>query len=1098
MATAMTSTTLPYISENRGLIPWPFRLPTSCLVGCDQLPRQSAYSPACWGVLSLPAYAQTSWTGATSTDWFTGTNWNTGVVPTAADLVILNTITPNPTSVSGGAAVANILFVAQTGTGALTIVNGTMNITGADIGEGVGSQGTAMVTGVGSTWTNSNLLSVGTNGTGTLTIENGGAVSNVNGFVGFATGSQGAVTVTGAGSTWTNSGFLSVGNGGTGTLTLASGGVVSSANGGFIGSILGSQGAVTVTGAGSSWINSGLLSVGNDGTGALAVGNGGVVTSGLLTVGQSGAGTVTIGNGGVVSSGLLTVGQFGTGTLTIANGGNLITSIPGADIGNSVGSQGMVTVTGAGSTWTNSGLLSVGTNGAGTLTIANGGAVSNTDGFIGFATGSQGAVTVTGAGSIWTNSGALFLGRFGAGAMTIANGGTVNVGGGAGTVFVANQAGSTGTLSIGAVPGDPAAAPGILNAAALSFGTGIGNLNFNHTATNYVFATPISGNGAVQQNGPGTTILSATSTYTGATAVNAGTLIVDGSIASSSLTTVSSGATLGGSGTVGSTIINSGGAFAPGPSGAPGTMTVAGNLAFQSGALYVVQVNPTTATTTNVSGTASLAGTVHANFLPGSFIQRSYTILTAAGGRSGTFDALATAGLPVNFQASLSYPGNTAVLNLTAQLVPPPSPPTPPTPPSPPGPPTPPGPPIPAGPPPLTFTINQLNVGNAIDNFFNNGGALPSSFLPLFSLTGNNLTSALDQLSGEAATGAQKVGFQLTDQFLNLMLDPFVDGRTGVGGVDRPALGFAPERAPLPEDIALAYAKVLKTPPKPPTFEQRWTVWGAGYGGSNRTDGDLAVVGSHDLSARTAGGAAGLDYHLSPSTVVGFALAGAGTDWSLSQGLGGGKSDAFQAGIYGATKSGPAYLAAAFAFTNHWMSTDRISFAGDHLTADFNAQSYGGRLEGGYRFGTPYGGITPYGAIQAQSFHTPSYTETGVIPNGFALTFNGRDATDTRSELGARFDRVLAVYSNVVLALRGRVAWAHDWVSDPTLAAVFQTLPGASFIVNGALPVKDAALASAGGELRIANGITLLAKFDGEFASHSSTYAGTGTVRYRW
>jgi len=37
--------------------------------------------------------------------------------------------------------------------------------------------------------------------------------------------------------------------------------------------------------------------------------------------------------------------------------------------------------------------------------------------------------------------------------------------------------------------------------------------------------------------------------------------------------------------------------------------------------------------------------------------------------------------------------------------------------------------------------------------------------------------------------------------------------------------------------------------------------------------------------------------------------------------------------------------------------------------------------------------------------------------------------------LGARFDRVLAVYSNAVLALRGRVAWAHDWVSDPTLTA---------------------------------------------------------------
>jgi hypothetical protein len=68
-----------------------------------------------------------------------------------------------------------------------------------------------------------------------------------------------------------------------------------------------------------------------------------------------------------------------------------------------------------------------------------------------------------------------------------------------------------------------------------------------------------------------------------------------------------------------------------------------------------------------------------------------------------------------------------------------------------------------------------------------------------------------------------------------------------------------------------------------------WTVWGAGYGGCNRTSGDLAVIGSHDLSARTAGGAAGLDYRLTPDTVVGLALAGAGTDWSLSQGLGGGK-----------------------------------------------------------------------------------------------------------------------------------------------------------------------------------------------------------------
>jgi outer membrane autotransporter protein len=107
-------------------------------------------------------------------------------------------------------------------------------------------------------------------------------------------------------------------------------------------------------------------------------------------------------------------------------------------------------------------------------------------------------------------------------------------------------------------------------------------------------------------------------------------------------------------------------------------------------------------------------------------------------------------------------------------------------------------------------------------------------------------------------------------------------------------------------------------------------------------------------------------------------------------------------------------------------------------------------------------------------------------------------ATDTRSELGARFDRLLLLNPEAALIMRARLAWAHDWVSDPSLVPVFQTLPGASFIVNGATAAKNSALTSAGAELRLANGVSLLAKFDGEFASHSSTYAGTGTVRYTW
>ena len=84
------------------------------------------------------------------------------------------------------------------------------------------------------------------------------------------------------------------------------------------------------------------------------------------------------------------------------------------------------------------------------------------------------------------------------------------------------------------------------------------------------------------------------------------------------------------------------------------------------------------------------------------------------------------------------------------------------------------------------------------------------------------------------------------------------------------------------------------------------------------------------------------------------------------------------------------------------------------------------------------------------------------------------------------------------LVLRGRLAWAHDFVSNPSLSAAFESLPGSSFIVNGAPMPQNSALTSAGAELFITPRLTFLAKFDGEFAPGSQTYAGSGTLRYTW
>ena len=169
----------------------------------------------------------------------------------------------------------------------------------------------------------------------------------------------------------------------------------------------------------------------------------------------------------------------------------------GGSIGLSAGSAGTVTVTGPGSTWNNSpgGGLNIGSFGTGTLTVANGGVVINNTAFaanIGHGAGSLGTVTVTGAGSTWSNSSGVNIGKLGTGALTIANGGVVT-----GPIVIAKNAGAIGTLNIGAGAGNPAAAPGTLTTPSVAFGAGTGTLNFNHTSANYVFAPAISGNGTV-------------------------------------------------------------------------------------------------------------------------------------------------------------------------------------------------------------------------------------------------------------------------------------------------------------------------------------------------------------------------------------------------------------------------------------------------------------------------------------------------------------------------------------------------------------------------------------------------------------------------
>jgi outer membrane autotransporter protein len=142
-------------------------------------------------------------------------------------------------------------------------------------------------------------------------------------------------------------------------------------------------------------------------------------------------------------------------------------------------------------------------------------------------------------------------------------------------------------------------------------------------------------------------------------------------------------------------------------------------------------------------------------------------------------------------------------------------------------------------------------------------------------------------------------------------------------------------------------------------------------------------------------------------------------------------------------------------------------------------------------------GLTPYAALQTQWFRTPNYQETDLTGGGLGLAYNGMTANDTRSELGARFDH-LQLVDGMPLLLSARVAWAHDWVSNSSLTATFETLPGASFNVNGAGVPSDSALIGAGATLQLNKSLSIEAKFDDQFADTSQIYTGTGTLRYSW
>ncbi len=468
---------------------------------------------------------------------------------------------------SGGSLNLNVdgtgyLGAGNKGTGTLTIAEGvTATSTQGIVGNLAGSNGTATVTGAGSKWTNAGSLVVGNFGAGKLEITNGGTVSNTTANLGARSGSSGEALVSGTGSTWATSGQLTVGGGSGGTatasgkLSVEAGGTVTNADGVVGGS--GGRGEVLVTGTGSTWANSGMLTIGSTG---------------------------------------------GSGTLTIAAGGSVVNTE--SRVSTLSSSIGQVLVTGADSTWTNSGPLTIGYAGPGTMTIENGATVTNTTGTIARGTNVVADVLVRGAGSTWRNTDNLILGgqsltsqgSNNTATLTVADGGTVEVGG-----TLKTFTGDTVNLQSG------------------------GTIKTNHY------------------------LISNTNGHAGSLNWTGGTLSITGNLSigptTSNLLTVPELGKLTGTGTVAGAVDAAGTITIPGsvtnagivaPGNSPGTMTISGNYTQLDTGILEIELGGLTAGTLYdqlvVSGNAALNGSLVVSLLDGFTLEdgQIFTILTAS------------------------------------------------------------------------------------------------------------------------------------------------------------------------------------------------------------------------------------------------------------------------------------------------------------------------------------------------------------------------------------------------------------------------------------------------------------------------------------
>ncbi|MBH2912680.1 autotransporter outer membrane beta-barrel domain-containing protein [Serratia marcescens] len=533
------------------------------------------------------------------------------------------------------------------------------------------------------------------------------------------------------------------------------------------------------------------------------------------------------------------------------------------------------------------------------------------------------------------------------------------------------------------------------------------------------WSNDISGHGGLTKEGMGTLVLTGNNTYSGPTLVNQGRLAVNGSVTSA--VSVQSGGIVGGSGTVGSLTARQGGTVAPGNS--IGTLNVAGNVSFEPGSRYAVEVGPNgQSDRIQSSGSATIGGGEVAVTLENSpnlltqsevrsLLGQQYTILSAQQGVSGQFDAVAPnylfLGTGLSYQptgVTLSVGRNGTSFASVAQ------------------------------------TPNERAVAAAAD-------ALAAGNPVYESLLGSGT-------AGEARQAFRQLSGQIHADIASALVNDSRYLREALNGRLRQAEGLASSSA-IKADEGGAWAQLL--------------------GAWDHASGDANATG---YQASTYGVLVGLDSAAADDWRLGVATGYTRT--SLHGGYGSkADSDNYHLAAYGDKQFGALALRGGAGYTWHRIDTKRsvnYGMQSDRDTAKYSARTEQLFAEAGYSVQGEWLNLEPFVNLAYVNFENNGIAESG----GAAALRGDKQHTDaTVSTLGLRADTEWQVSAGTTLALRSELGWQHQYGGLERGTGLRFNGGNAPFVVDSVPVSRDGMVLKAGAEVAVNENATLSLGYGG-------------------